>query len=708
MANGMRDPWNTEYHGYYITNAGSDPTNDNKDRGAIVMYSDGPNNVWGSKHEIANGIVTITNPGNSKDGKDDYALVSCYTFTNGYGETKTITSGFSNNQNLLDGSGAKPGVDTPDLPNINNEYEMLDGSNQVVDGTEDVVLRSAADFDKFDHVEVDDVLVDESNYTVTEGSTVITLKKEYIQTLSYGTHVVKIVSDDGKASANIYFEEKVSIEQLSAGKFKMFDGSGMSFAIVNGSIELYNNNSVVSTIPSELVTINNNVVTITGTGTFDGTYTICEDGYVELNGQLVAKSEQMWVDLQQNLYFIKHSNKIYISEDGNTIIEEYLNLNDVRYLLESMDDETKQFYADIGYEFANIGDNITLENVYDSITLSSLMQENPWFILGNGKYRYNGGLGMNYKTDTELVEDIFFQSTDLNLIKTTSLQKIVNDSFIDVYIDNVLDDGLYIGFATQQYYHENELTENVFYVDDYPLYFEDGMTYRDWMNKYGPFVSLDDVYCEYVPYIYPEYVEQLCKSNQCPGVGVKRTYMTHAFDPYSGCFGCHVGPQEGNVMFEVLPYEQEGFEFNGLWYGFGEKIITGEYFVYDIFNYFYQNGYEIPSSINMFNAFTKNSNESVIDISSYLTARTLHVGSSVGSQYQEEFQVDVDWDSLCSDLGISKVDNAFCFVKDNNYYVKLPFDVVLEDYDGIKTHFKNREIGVAFYYNGTYYEGFVN
>ena len=258
--------------------------------------------------------------------------------------------------------------------------------------------------------------------------------------------------------------------------------------------------------------------------------------------------------------------------------------------------------------------------------------------------------------------------------------------------------------------NENELTENVFYVDDYPLYFEDGMTYRDWMNKYGPFVSLDDVYGEYVPYIYPEYVEQLCQANQFPGVGVKRTYMFQVFDPYLGSLGCHIGPQEGNVMFEVLPSQKEGFEFNGLWYGFGENIITGEYFIYDIFNYFYQNGYEIPSSLNMFNAFTKNSNGSVIDISSYLTARTLHVGSAGGSSYQEEFQVDVDWDSLCNDLGISKVDNAFCFVKDNNYYVELPFDVVLRDYDGITTHFKNqnREIGVAFYYNGTYYEGFVN
>ena len=94
MANGAQDPWNREYHGAYITNAETD----GKDRGAIVMYSDGANNEFGSEHKIANGIVSISIPGSNKNGKDDYAVVSCYTYLNGYGEVKNITTGFSNNQ----------------------------------------------------------------------------------------------------------------------------------------------------------------------------------------------------------------------------------------------------------------------------------------------------------------------------------------------------------------------------------------------------------------------------------------------------------------------------------------------------------------------------------------------------------------------------------------------------------------------------------
>ena len=102
MANGAKDPWNKEYHGWYISNAEVDK----KDRGAIVMYSDGANNEFGSEHKIANGVVSISIPGNNKNGKDDYGMAVVYTYTNGFGEIKTTTSGFSNNLTTTPGNGA--------------------------------------------------------------------------------------------------------------------------------------------------------------------------------------------------------------------------------------------------------------------------------------------------------------------------------------------------------------------------------------------------------------------------------------------------------------------------------------------------------------------------------------------------------------------------------------------------------------------------
>ena len=100
MANGARDPWNKEYHGRYISNAAADKL----DRGVIIMYSDGANGVNGSADGIAGGLVNITTPGSNVDGKDDYALATVYTYANGYGEVKSITYGFSNNQSFGDAS----------------------------------------------------------------------------------------------------------------------------------------------------------------------------------------------------------------------------------------------------------------------------------------------------------------------------------------------------------------------------------------------------------------------------------------------------------------------------------------------------------------------------------------------------------------------------------------------------------------------------
>ena len=130
MANQARDPWKNEYHGYYITNAEVDKG----DRGAIVMYSNGANGKWGSAHIIENGVVTVGVPGNNKDGKDDYSLVSCYTFTNGYGEVLNLTTGFSNNQNFMAGNASSfiPGNQSPD--DNNSEPHIAVGTAMFNDG----------------------------------------------------------------------------------------------------------------------------------------------------------------------------------------------------------------------------------------------------------------------------------------------------------------------------------------------------------------------------------------------------------------------------------------------------------------------------------------------------------------------------------------------------------------------------------------------
>ena len=129
MANGLKDPWSTQYHGQYITNASADAaakwntdasmagsTGDNMDRGAILMYSNGANQKFGTMVKIEKGVVTTAvsqidadHPDNNKMGADDYVLAVVYSYSNGYGETTAITEGFSNDQVFLTGNGGSVG-----------------------------------------------------------------------------------------------------------------------------------------------------------------------------------------------------------------------------------------------------------------------------------------------------------------------------------------------------------------------------------------------------------------------------------------------------------------------------------------------------------------------------------------------------------------------------------------------------------------------
>ena len=83
-------------------------------------------------------------------------------------------------------------------------YRIIDGadSSWTQDTSGSIAIRGNGDFAKFQSVKVDGNLVDPSNYTVTEGSTIITLKADYLKTLSEGSHTFELVWTDGSASTN--------------------------------------------------------------------------------------------------------------------------------------------------------------------------------------------------------------------------------------------------------------------------------------------------------------------------------------------------------------------------------------------------------------------------------------------------------------------------------------------------------------------------
>ena len=107
MANGATDPWNVEYHGKYVTG------NDSKDRGALVMYSNGADLTFGSAAIVSNGVISVSTTDNA--GKDDYSITIIYSLKDGYGQVNTNTTGFGSVEaadNTINGDESNvPGID---------------------------------------------------------------------------------------------------------------------------------------------------------------------------------------------------------------------------------------------------------------------------------------------------------------------------------------------------------------------------------------------------------------------------------------------------------------------------------------------------------------------------------------------------------------------------------------------------------------------
>ena len=84
------------------------------------------------------------------------------------------------------------------------DYKIIEGANgtwtQNSDGT--LTVRANGEFSKFAGVKVDGNPIDRENYTAKSGSTIVTLSKDYLATLSVGTHTLTVVFNDGECSTN--------------------------------------------------------------------------------------------------------------------------------------------------------------------------------------------------------------------------------------------------------------------------------------------------------------------------------------------------------------------------------------------------------------------------------------------------------------------------------------------------------------------------
>jgi len=90
------------------------------------------------------------------------------------------------------------------------EYKIKESADEATwtkGGTDGQKITSTADFSKFVSVSVDGKVVDAANYDKAEGSTIITFKPTFLETLSLGEHPVVITSKDGSATGTLTIKE---------------------------------------------------------------------------------------------------------------------------------------------------------------------------------------------------------------------------------------------------------------------------------------------------------------------------------------------------------------------------------------------------------------------------------------------------------------------------------------------------------------------
>ena len=88
--------------------------------------------------------------------------------------------------------------------------EIIEGKGQSITAGEkkELTFKSNAAFSDFIRARLDGKTLDEKNYIVKEGSTVVTLKADYVAILSAGKHAIGIVSESGTATTTFIVNAK--------------------------------------------------------------------------------------------------------------------------------------------------------------------------------------------------------------------------------------------------------------------------------------------------------------------------------------------------------------------------------------------------------------------------------------------------------------------------------------------------------------------
>ena len=89
-------------------------------------------------------------------------------------------------------------------------YKIIKGDgSKIVHGSDNTITITVnGAYNKFRSIKIDGELVKTTNYTAKAGSTIITLKAEYLKTLKKGEHTITVIYTDGETEGTFFLNEK--------------------------------------------------------------------------------------------------------------------------------------------------------------------------------------------------------------------------------------------------------------------------------------------------------------------------------------------------------------------------------------------------------------------------------------------------------------------------------------------------------------------
>ena len=253
-----------------------------------------------------------------------------------------IDGNSENNLNMMN----KSLVGTITVGQLESIYQLTNGDGSTYtptySGSGTKAVRSDAPLNKFKEVKVDEVIVDSSNYTLTEGSTIITFKEAYLQTLSAGEHTFKIMSTDGFTSGKITIKEKETAAQMITN---LYNGSTKT-AVTNNSITYQ-----YDTTHSLMKDVGNNI----------RYYGASSNNYIYFNCSDYSNQSSSTCEIWRIIGVFDGKTKLIRNESIGTI--EYDSNNDDTYLGSISNDDGKTVSSILKYD--NNGKNIATELVID-------------------------------------------------------------------------------------------------------------------------------------------------------------------------------------------------------------------------------------------------------------------------------------------------------------------------------------------------------